>query len=215
MCNPYAYGALLLAQGYAQYQEQEKAYERGQELKEENEQLASDAYDLDIAQINKRQEEEEESFELSQRQLEKKDIQEGVDAVASKRVIEKEVEKDKGKVVGKLTAGMLSGNTVDAIIADFDQQMLTRTGEVDLNRDRSRQMIAEQRGINTRNLAFATDQLQIGKRQAYAKYQDRVFSYQTPSKPDVLSALLGAGGAGFQAYQYGHDTGYKDNYLFS
>ena len=215
MCNPYAYGALLLAQGYAQYQEQEKAYKRGQKLKEKNEQLASDAYDLDIAQINKRQEEEEKSFELSQGQLEKKDIQEGVDAVASKRAIEKEVEKDKGKVVGKLTAGMLSGNTVDAIIADFDQQMLTRTGEVDLNRDRSRQMIAEQRGINTRNLAFATDQLQIGKKQAYAKYQDRVFSYQTPGKPDVLSALLGAGSAGFQSYQYGKDTGYKDNYLFS
>tara|TARA_E500000305_G_C3926492_1_gene190722 strand:- start:50 stop:715 length:666 start_codon:yes stop_codon:yes gene_type:complete len=209
MCNPYAYGALLIAQGYAQYQAQQDAYDKGQKLAEENKELASDAYDLDIAQINKRQEEEEESFELSQRQLEKKDIQEGVDAVASKRAIEKEVEKDKGKVVGKLTAGMLSGNTVDAIIADFDQQMLTRTGEVDLNRDRSRQMIAEQRGINTRNLAFATDQLQIGKKQAYTKYQDRVFSYQTPGKPDPLTALLGAGSAGFQSYQYGKDMDYN------
>lgn len=209
MCDPYAYGALLIAQGVAQYNAQTQAYEKGQKLAEENKILAKSAYDLDIKQINKRQDEEEESFELNQRQLEKKNLQGGVDAIASKRAIEKEIGKDKGKVVGKLTAGMLTGNTVDAIIADFDQQMLARTGEVDLNRERTKQMIAEQRNINTRNLGFTTDQLKIGKKQAYAKYEDRVFSYQTPSKPDMLTALLGAGSAGFQSYQYGEDIGYQ------
>lgn len=209
MCDPYAYGALLIAQGVAQYNAQTQAYEKGQKLAEENKILAKSAYDLDIKQINKRQDEEEESFELNQRQLEKKNLQGGVDAIASKRAIEKEIGKDKGKVVGKLTAGMLTGNTVDAIIADFDQQMLARTGEIDLNRERTKQMIAEQRNINTRNLGFTTDQLKIGKKQAYAKYEDRVFSYQTPSKPDMLTALLGAGSAGFQSYQYGEDIGYQ------
>tara|TARA_R100001509_G_scaffold57241_1_gene31578 strand:- start:5687 stop:6334 length:648 start_codon:yes stop_codon:yes gene_type:complete len=215
MCNPYAYGALLIAQGYANYMAQEQAYEEGQDLEEENKKLAEQAYDLDIAQINKRQDQEEEAFELSQRQLEKKNIQEGVDATVAKRRVEKEGEKAKGKAVGKLTANMLSGNTVDAIIADYDQQMLERTGDIDLNRDRSKQMIAEQRGINTRNLAMMSDQLKISKLQAKAKMQDRIFSFRGPSKPDPLTALLGAGSAGFQSYQYGKNIDYKDDYLFS
>ena len=207
MCNPYAYGALLIAQGVANYTAQEKAYQEGLELADQNKILAEQAYDLDVAQINKRQDQEEEAFELSQRQLEKKNIQEGVDATVAKRRVEKEGEKAKGKAVGKLTANMLSGNTVNAIIADYDQQILERTGDIDLNRERSKQMIAEQRGINTRNLAMLSDQLQISKLQAKAKMQDRIFSFRGPSKPDPLSALLGLGGAGFQGYEYAKNTG--------
>lgn len=204
-----AYASLLVAQGIANYIAEEKAYNEGQELKADNKKLAEQAYDLDIAQIDKRQDQEEEAFELNQRQLEKKNIQEGVDATVAKRRVEKEGEKAKGKVVGKLTANMLSGNTVNAIIADYDQQMLERTGDIDLNRDRSKQMIAEQRGINTRNLAMMSDQLKISKKQAEAKMQDRIFSFRGPSKPDPLSALLGVGGAGFKGYEYGKNTGSK------
>ena len=208
MCDPAsAYASLLVAQGVASYMAQEQAYQEGQELKKENKELAEQAYKLDIAQIDKRQDQEEEAFELSQRQLEKKNIQEGVDATVAKRRVEKEGEKAKGKAVGKLTANMLSGNTVNAIIADYDQQMLERTGDIDLNRERSKQMIAEQRGINTRNLAMMSDQLKISKLQAKAKMQDRIFSFRGPSKPDALSALLGLGGAGFQGYEYAKNTG--------
>lgn len=203
------YAGLMIAQGVATYISQEQAYQEGQELKAENKKLAEQAYDLDIAQIDKRQDQEEESFELSQRQLEKKNIQEGVDATVAKRRVEKEGEKAKGKAVGKLTAGMLSGNTVDAIIADYDQQMLERTGDIDLNRERSKQMIAEQRGINTRNLAMMSDQLKISKLQAEAKMQDRIFSFRGPSRPDALSALLGLGGAGFKGYEYAKNTDSK------
>lgn len=215
MCNPYAYGALLIAQGVANYTAQEKAYQEGLELADQNKILAEQAYDLDVAQIDKRQNQEEEAFELSQRQLEKKNIQEGVDATVAKRRVEKQGEKAKGKAVGKLTANMLSGNTVNAIIADYDQQILERTGDIDLNRERSKQMIAEQRGINTRNLAMLSDQLQISKLQAKAKMQDRIFSFRGPSKPDPVSALLGVTSSGFQAYQYGRDTNYKDDFLFT
>ena len=208
MCDPAsAYASLLVAQGVASYMAQEQAYQEGQELKKENKELAEQAYKLDIAQIDKRQDQEEEAFELSQRQLEKKNIQEGVDATVAKRRVEKEGEKAKGKAVGKLTANMLSGNTVNAIIADYDQQMLERTGDIDLNRERSKQMIAEQRGINTRNLAMMSDQLKISKLQAKAKMQDRIFSFRGPSKPDALSALLGLGGAGFKGYEYAKNTG--------
>ena len=208
MCDPAsAYASLMVAQGVASYVAQEQAYQEGQELKRENKELAEQAYDLDIAQIDKRQDNEAEAFELSQRQLEKKNIQEGIDATVAKRRVEKEGEKAKGKAVGKLTANMLSGNTVNAIIADYDQQMLERTGDIDLNRDRSKQMIAEQRGINTRNLAMMSDQLKISKKQAKAKMDDRIFSFRGPSKPDALSALLGLGGAGFQGYEYAKNTG--------
>ena len=201
------YAGLMIAQGVATYISQEQAYQEGKELKAENKKLAEGSYFLDLAQIDKRQDQEEESFELSQRQLEKKNIQEGVDATVAKRRVEKEGEKAKGKAVGKLTANMLSGNTVNAIIADYDQQMLERTGDIDLNRERSKQMIAEQRGINTRNLAMMSDQLKISKKQAKAKMQDRIFSFRGPSKPDPLSALLGLGGAGFQGYEYAKNTG--------
>jgi len=208
MCDPAsAYATLMVAQGVASYVAQEQAYQEGQELKRENKKLAEQAYKLDIAQIDKRQDQEEEAFELSQRQLEKKNIQEGVDATVAKQRVEKQGEKAKGKAVGKLTANMLSGNTVNAIIADYDQQMLERTGDIDLNRDRSKQMIAEQRGINTRNLAMMSDQLKISKKQAEAKMQDRIFSFRGPSKPDALSALLGLGGAGFEGYGYAKKTG--------
>ena len=208
MCDPAsAYATLMVAQGVASYVAQEQAYQEGQELKRENKKLAEQAYALDIAQIDKRQDQEEEAFELSQRQLEKKNIQEGVDTTVAKRRVEKEGEKAKGKAVGKLTANMLSGNTVNAIIADYDQQILERTGDIDLNRERSKQMIAEQRGINTRNLAMMSDQLKISKKQAEAKMQDRIFSFRGPSKPDALSALLGLGGAGFQGYEYAKNTG--------
>ena len=208
MCDPAsAYASLMVAQGVASYMAQEQAYQEGQELKKENKELAEQAYKLDIAQIDKRQDQEEEAFELSQRQLEKKNIQEGVDATVAKRRVEKEGEKAKGKAVGKLTANMLSGNTVNAIIADYDQQMLERTGDIDLNRERSKQMIAEQRGINTRNLAMMSDQLKISKKQAKAKMDDRIFSFRGPSKPDALSALLGLGGAGFKGYEYAKNTG--------
>ena len=208
MCDPAsAYASLMVAQGVASYMAQEQAYQEGQELKRENKKLAEQAYKLDIAQIDKRQDQEEEAFELSQRQLEKKNIQEGVDATVAKRRVEKQGEKAKGKAVGKLTANMLSGNTVNAIIADYDQQMLERTGDIDLNRERSKQMIAEQRGINTRNLAMMSDQLKISKKQAKAKMQDRIFSFRGPSKPDALSALLGLGGAGFQGYEFAKNTG--------
>ena len=208
MCDPAsAYATLMVTQGIASYVAQEQAYQEGQELKRENKKLAEQAYNLDLAQIDKRQDQEEEAFELSQRQLEKKNIQEGVDATVAKRRVEKQGEKAKGKAVGKLTANMLSGNTVNAIIADYDQQMLERTGDIDLNRDRSKQMIAEQRGINTRNLAMMSDQLKISKKQAEAKMQDRIFSFRGPSKPDALSALLGLGGAGFKGYEYAKNTG--------
>ena len=207
MCDPAsAYASLMVAQGVASYMAQEQAYQEGQKLKEQNKTLAEQAYALDIAQIDKRQDQEEEAFELSQRQLEKKNIQEGVDATVAKRRVEKQGEKAKGKAVGKLTANMLSGNTVNAIIADYDQQMLERTGDIDLNRERSKQMIAEQRGINTRNLAMMSDQLKISKKQAKAKMDDRIFSFRGPSKPDALSALLGLGGAGFQGYEYAKNT---------
>ena len=208
MCEPASiYASLMVAQGVASYMAQEQAYQEGQELAEQNKALAEKAYKLDLAQIDKRQDQEEEAFELSQRQLEKKNIQEGVDATVAKRRVEKEGEKAKGKAVGKLTANMLSGNTVNAIIADYDQQMLERTGDIDLNRERSKQMIAEQRGINTRNLAMMSDQLKISKLQAKAKMQDRIFSFRGPSKPDALSALLGLGGAGFKGYEYAKNTG--------
>ena len=104
---------------------------------------------------------------------------------------------------------MLSGNTVDAIIADYDQQILQQTGDTKLNRERSRQMIQEQRGINTRNLAMMTDQMKIGKLQAKAKMEDRIFSFRGPSKPDPLNALLGFAGAGFQGYQFAKQTDSK------
>ena len=210
MCEPASiYASLMIAQGAANYIAQEKAYQKGQGLAEENKMLAEQAYALDIAQIDKRQAEEEEAFALSQRQLSTKDIHEGVDATAMKRRVERQGEKAKGKQVGKMPAGMLSGNTVDAIIQDYDQQILQKTGDIDLNRDRSRQMIAEQRGINVRNLAFKTDQLKIGKLQAEAKKKDRIFSYQTPGRPDALSALLGFGQAGFEGYGYAKQTNSK------
>jgi len=207
MCEPASiYASLMVAQGVASYMAQEQAYQEGQELSEQNKALAEKAYKLDLAQIDKRQDQEEEAFELSQRQLAKKDIQEGVDTTEAIRRTERQGEKAKAKAVGKLTAGMLTGNTVDAIIADYDQQILQQTGDTKLNRERSRQMIQEQRGINTRNLAMMTDQMKIGKLQAKAKMEDRIFSFRGPSKPDALSALLGLGGAGFKGYQYAKDT---------